>query len=437
MKNLSLFFVILLLTACGQSSKSPSESLDGDSHGHYQVISQDLEPLMDDFNANQGRVRLMFLNGPTCGICLRGMADLNDAFLAAHQIDDRLVTFVVHVPTMGAKEHHAAESIPLLNGERIHHYWEETGIIGQHYSKVMDVDYYVWDFWAVYGPEVRWDGLLPPVPEYYEHQLGVTSGKFRTFPKERVLEAERFAEKTLAIAESVDAGKFPQQEMVDRDQAELFADGTEIPYVGQPRNVAVRQHIMGRGGYKNLKRIRRVEMSGRLAAADHNFELKITSSRPDNIRREIFLDGETSIAERTPDGTAIDSRSSRGIPTQAERLLLDTYEFDGLFVEWPEKAHEVSMGGMRKFGDVLAWKLSLNQFDGPTWNMFVDSHSGDLIQKELLDEAGDTALIIRHSDFRDVSGFRFPHRDVIAVETIEEIILDVVPANADDKLVTH
>ena len=99
------------------------------------------------------------------------MADLNDEFIAASQNDDRLVTFVVHVPTLGAEEKHAADSIPLLDGPRVHHYWEESGIIGSHFTDVMDVNMYVWDFWAIYGTEARWEGRLPPKPDYYEHQL--------------------------------------------------------------------------------------------------------------------------------------------------------------------------------------------------------------------------------------------------------------------------
>jgi hypothetical protein len=176
------------------------------------------------------------------------MADLNDEFIAESQNDDRMVTFVVHVPTLGAKEHHAADSIPLLNGPRVHHYWEESGIIGQHYSEVMDVDMYVWDFWAIYGPEVVWEGTLPPVPNYYEHQLGVTSGRFRGFPKELVLDAERFAAETRKLLAQVDNSRFAADSELERTEIDRPADGTVIPHVGQPRNVAVRQHIMGRGG---------------------------------------------------------------------------------------------------------------------------------------------------------------------------------------------
>ena len=425
MKIVYLLPAILVFAACGESPDSASNQVDNDAPPPYQVIGEDLQQLKDDFNANQGRVRLMFLSGPTCGICLRGMADLNDAFLAEHQNDDRLVTFVVHVPTMGAKEKHVAESVPLLDGPRIHHYWEDTGIIGQHYSEVMNVDMYVWDFWAIYGPDARWDDLLPPVPDYYEHQLGVSSGKFRTFPRERVLDAERFAKKTLAQVGNLVGGRAVAQKVVEQNPAERLADGTEISYVGQPRRVAVGQHIRGRGGYSNLKRINSIHMTGKLTNDNQESGLTITMGRPDEIQRLADVAGI--------------------LPAKYENLLVDSFEFDGLFVEWPDKGHELSMQGMRKFGDVLAWKLELKQKDGPAWHMFVDSHSGNLVQKDALDDSGDVVLSIRQDDFRDIEGFRLPHRieyaddagRVIAAETIESISLDVAPFDVDDANVAH
>jgi len=179
-KRWTLMVVAFALVACGEKNETydntKTTGAEGSARYNLIVMDDDLQKLKDDFNANVGRVRLLFLSGPTCGICLRGMADLNDAFIAASQGDDRLVTFVVHVPTMGAKEHHASDSMPLLDGPRVHHYWEVSGIIGQHYTDVLDVEMYVCDFWAIYGPDAVWEGTLPPVPDYYEHQLGVTGG---------------------------------------------------------------------------------------------------------------------------------------------------------------------------------------------------------------------------------------------------------------------
>ena len=441
---LPIFVSALLLVACGDATEPTPVTGEGERTAAYQVIGDDLQELKYEFNANEGRVRLMFLSGPTCGICLRGMADLNDAFLAERQNDDRLVTFVVHVPALGAKEQHVAETIPLLEGPRIHHYWEDSGIIGQHYSEVMDVDMYVWDFWAIYGPDARWDGSLPPKPAYFEHQLGVTSGRFRGFPRERVLNAERFAEKALEIVETVDSARFAKQAAPHQEEADRLADGTEISVVAQPRDVAVGQHIRGRGGYKNLKRVRSITATGTLEAYGREFGLKISTRRPNEIRRELMRASQTSVAENAEATVVVDTVMDRGLSTATETMLLDLFEFDGLFVEWGDKGHEVAMVGMLKIGDVLAWKLELQQKDGPAWNMFVDSHSGDLVRMELLGDGG-VRLAIRQSEFKDVSGFRFAHRieylggdgAVIAREVFDSIVIELDDFELDEETVTH
>ena len=54
-------------------------------------------------------------------------------------------------------------------------------------QQVMGVDKYVWDFWAIYGPNVAWsDEHLMPAPSSWQHQL---SG----LPPEKRLDANVFA----------------------------------------------------------------------------------------------------------------------------------------------------------------------------------------------------------------------------------------------------
>ncbi len=431
--------VALSLAACGgQDGSNDDTTLTNNGErapSSLIVMSDDLQELKDDFNANAGRVRLVFLNGPTCGICLRGMADLNDAFVAASQGDDRLMTFVVHVPTMGAKENHAADSMPLLDGPRVRHYWEESGIIGQHFAEVMDVAMYVWDFWAIYGPDAVWEGTLPPVPDYFEHQLGVTSGGSRGFPRELVLDAERFATKTAEYLQLVDTQQFVEDINFELSERERLADGTVIPHVGQPRNVGVRQHIMGRGGYQNLKQIQSVEAHGHIEADGISAPLAVRSERPNVVRRVIGVGEDQSTAELGADGSVqIPSDEFRGLPAEYETVLLASFEFDGMFVEWPDKGHEVDMLGMQKFGDVLAWQLDLIQGGERHWHLYLDSHSGDLVRASLLDTDGNPTFIIDQRDFREIAGFRFPHQieyltgdeELLATERFDNFV--VVPA---------
>jgi hypothetical protein len=103
------------------------------------------------------------------------------------------------------------------------------------------------------------------------------------------------------------------------------------------------------------------------------------------------------------------------------------------------------MDGMRKFNDILAWRLKLKQHNGPVWNLYLNSHSGNLIQKHILDENGQPTLIIRQSDFRDVDGFRFPFRieyadgdgKSIAAEVIDSIAIVVRPFEVENEAISH
>lgn len=117
------------------------------------------------------------------------MSDLQETVYSKKIDDPRMVTFVVHVPTLGAHEANVAPASRLITNRYTTHYWEETGITGRLMQQAMGVDKYVWDFWAIYAPDVRWsDERLMPAPSFWQHQLG-------GLPPERRLDANVFASK--------------------------------------------------------------------------------------------------------------------------------------------------------------------------------------------------------------------------------------------------
>ena len=155
----------------------------------YVVLDKSLSQLRADFNANVGKVRMLYIVGPTCGICLRGMSDLQEAVYSKKGDDPRMVTFVIHVPTLGAREANVGPASRLISNRHTTQYWEETGITGRLMQQVMGVDKYVWDFWTIYGPKSVWsDERLPPLPDFWQHQLD-------GLPAERKLDANVFATK--------------------------------------------------------------------------------------------------------------------------------------------------------------------------------------------------------------------------------------------------
>lgn len=158
-------------------------------HKSYVVLDRSLSQLRADFNANAGKVRLLYIVGPTCGICLRAMSDLQEELYSRKPDDPRMVTFVVYVPTLGAREKNVVPASQLISNAHTSFYWEETGIIGRLMQQALGVNIYVWDFYAVYGPRAVWskDGSLP-APDYYQHQA-------YGLPSERRLDASVFASK--------------------------------------------------------------------------------------------------------------------------------------------------------------------------------------------------------------------------------------------------
>ena len=157
----------------------------------YVVVEDDLARLKADFNAAADGVRLVFIVGPTCGVCLRGLADLNRDLLNGND-EPRLWAHIVHVPTLGAKAQHVPDAAALVTGgAHVIHYWEDSGIVGRLYEETLGFDgVYAWDVWMVYKPGARWEGRLPPPPDFAMHQLSSPRIE-KLMPR---LDSKRFAE---------------------------------------------------------------------------------------------------------------------------------------------------------------------------------------------------------------------------------------------------
>src|SRR5262249_33240227 len=95
---------LALVTGAALSVLAPLVARSADtSQKPYVVLDESLGQLRADFNANAGKVRLLYIVGPTCGICLRGLSDLQEALYSKRGDDPRMITYVIHVPTLGAR----------------------------------------------------------------------------------------------------------------------------------------------------------------------------------------------------------------------------------------------------------------------------------------------------------------------------------------------
>ncbi len=196
---LVLSCAVMLLAACGHSRAA--SSIQAAAAG-YVTLDPSLKRLQNDFNADANKVRLLYIVGGTCPVCLRGMDDLGKA-LSAQQDNPNLHTFVVYVPALGAKTTDIQPTVSLLPGKYVSRYWDPSGASGQRFNETLNTGGFAWDVWMVYGAGRRWDGSKPPTPDFWMDQLGPP------LPKWRDLDAGTFSkqvESYLARIKTVSAG---------------------------------------------------------------------------------------------------------------------------------------------------------------------------------------------------------------------------------------
>ena len=387
--------IIFGLTACAPES-SEEQAFHTDRPDYY-VVDESLSRIKADFNAMQDKVRLVFIVGPSCGICLRGMDDLNESIVKFIQSDPRIHTLAIHVPALGAEEEHVVGSIPLLSGPRVTHYWDPNGSTGIEYKETLDIPMYAWDLWFVYEPGARWeDGELPPYPDHWEHQLP-------SLPSDKKLDAKRFAsEVNSRLAKLPDSSEAVKV-------AELQDQDPQLLPVAQGRGYMIRQNHVSRGGYTTLKGIESISYEGTTDVGDQTYRLRVNTQRP-YLYQRIIGEGDSQ-SEINWDGADVRREGSPpDLPAAYQNEILSSYEFDGWMTDWKAKGHQVWRLGMKKIGERLPWLMEAELTNGRTWHIYVDSHTGDAFRSALIDAEGKETVRIEYSAYRESGGFRLPHQ---------------------------
>jgi hypothetical protein len=101
--------------------------------------------------------------------------------------DFDLRAYVVWVPKVGGREKDVPNATRFVADARARHYWDGEGILLRGYGPVLSISQDAWDIYMIYGPNAVWAGDRPPEPDYWMHQLDVSS--------QPTLDGRLFAEK--------------------------------------------------------------------------------------------------------------------------------------------------------------------------------------------------------------------------------------------------
>ncbi len=156
--------------------------------------------LRDAFNRDAGRVRMLLMLSPRCGICLAS------ATMIQRYVFDRiegpgLAGYVVWGPMLGDETaEHADTATGFLNDPRVGHFWtpEHTLALALSGPVGMPADEPAWDVFLLYPPEAAW-GDKPPKPAVVMHVD-------RPLPEEQRLDARELHARAAELLELVEGG---------------------------------------------------------------------------------------------------------------------------------------------------------------------------------------------------------------------------------------
>jgi hypothetical protein len=144
MKKCSLIgFTAFLLVLAACNRLRPERS--------YEVVGDSTAIVQKAFNADSGKVRVLMLVSPTCGVCLRGASDVTEDILK-RKGGKNISLYVVWVPRLHALEKNVSPATGVVATSWAKQYWDGQDLLGEQYREVLDWNDFAWDVYMLYGP---------------------------------------------------------------------------------------------------------------------------------------------------------------------------------------------------------------------------------------------------------------------------------------------
>lgn len=208
------------------------------------------------------------------------------------------------------------------------------------------------------------------------------------------------------------ASEVPEHQRFDNsDGSALAGDGSEgsIP-VAEELDYVGDNDFRDRAGYDEaLKHVAAINYYGTRYIGCEQYRLEVDNARPSLSHILLRTDAAADTFEigRPGEGVVIHGEP-QGLSADDERALLETFDFDTPVLQLKANPEALQPLGMQKLAGVLTWKLRVNRPGNYRRIIYVDSHTGDLVQASIVDAKGKFLLDIVQHDFRVVQGIRIP-----------------------------
>ncbi len=174
---LLVLIVIWLTATLGCESSTRVATLSGEpairDEGGMILLDDSLGPLIERFNADRDRPRVVAIVSATCGACVRGAIAVNESVVNAYP-SARVSIFIVWIDILAADDYAAAQRMAgIFDDPRVRQFHDPNRLVGDAFAEGLLDEPPAWDMYLLYAAseQQRWVDY-PPKPTDWMHQIG-------------------------------------------------------------------------------------------------------------------------------------------------------------------------------------------------------------------------------------------------------------------------
>lgn len=175
--NVRLCMMALWLTTtlgCESSTRvtTPSDDPIADSEARIISLEHSLEPLIERFNADRDKPRVLAIVSATCGACVSGALAVNEAVVTAYPSAD-ISVLIIWIDILPSDTLVAASRVAgIFDDRRVQQFHDPNGLVGEAFAQGLLERPPAWDMYLIYAaaPRQLWADA-PPAPKNWMHQL--------------------------------------------------------------------------------------------------------------------------------------------------------------------------------------------------------------------------------------------------------------------------
>ncbi len=141
--------------------------------GRLISLESSLDPLIERFNADRDKPRVVAIVSATCGACVAGAIAVNESVVAAYPSADVSIS-IVWIDILVRDDYAAAQRMAgIFNDPRVRQFHDPNGLAGDAFAKGLLDQPPAWDIYLHYAasPQQLWVDS-PPKPTDWMHQIG-------------------------------------------------------------------------------------------------------------------------------------------------------------------------------------------------------------------------------------------------------------------------